>query len=55
MLGSGLEIEKNMTCQTNFFSQVKYQLACHFIFLPAKKGEVSYVLEVNVLMIGIYF
>ena len=35
---SGLEIEKHMTSQIKSFSQVKYHLACHFIFLPAKNG-----------------
>ena len=49
----GLEIEKNMTRQ--FFSQARYLITCHFIFLLAKNGEVSYVVEMNVFMIGIYF
>ena len=51
----GLEIEKKMTCQTKFFLEVKYHLACHFISLPAKNGEVSYVVEMNVFMIYFTF
>ena len=48
MLCTGLKIEKNMTCQTKSFSQFKYHLACHSIFLPVKNGEVSYVVEMNI-------
>ena len=47
---SGLEIEKNMACQAKSLSQVKNHIACYFIFVPAKNGEVSYVVEKNVLM-----
>ena len=42
---TGLEIEKkNMACQTKSFSQDKYHLACYFV--PAKNGEVPYVVEI---------
>ena len=42
----GLEIEKKYDLPN------KCHLACDLIFLPAKNGEVSYVVEMNVFMIG---
>ena len=49
----GLEIEKKYDLPIFFGGKIPYNLS--FIFLPAKNGEVSYVVEMNVFMMGIYF
>ena len=50
------KIEKNMTRETiEIFLARQMTFSLSFYFLPAKDGEVSYVVEMNVFMIGIYF
>ena len=53
----GLEIGKKYYLQNESFLQGKYHLACHFIFLTARKkpDEVSFVREMIVFTIGICF